>query len=97
MFDCEVCKKTFGLKKTQYRHQRQIHENQKIESIVGYVVFEKTTKSISRKDLHQCEYCDFSTERIFNLKVHIKRKHEIVEEEKQVSVISATKQQHKKA
>ena len=66
------------------RHQRQFHENQKIETKIGYVVFEKATKNISRKDVHQCEYCDFATERIFNLKVHIKRKHEVVKEEKQV-------------
>ena len=71
MFECEVCKKTFGLKKNLNRHQRQFHENQKIETKIGYVVFEKATKNISRKDVHQCEYCDFNTERIFNLKVHI--------------------------
>ena len=81
---CKYCEKDFTARQNLNRHVKKCHPTPKlIENTHGFIMLEKSPERNPVQDLKpknprtfNCETCDFTSKRKYNLEVHIKNKHE---------------------
>ena len=81
---CKYCEKDFTDQSNLHRHVRKCHPTPKlIENAHGFIMLEKSPDRTPVQHLKpknpkafNCETCDFTSKRKYNLDVHIKNKHE---------------------
>ena len=81
---CKYCEKDFTDRSNLHRHVKKCHPNPKlIENTQGFIMLEKSpdrnpVQHLKHKNpkAFNCETCDFTSKRKYNLDEHIKNKHE---------------------
>ena len=81
---CKYCEKDFTDRSNLHRHVKKCHPNPKlIENTRGFIMLEKSpdrnpVQHLKHKNpkAFNCETCDFTSKRKYNLDEHIKNKHE---------------------
>ena len=81
---CKYCEKDFTDQSNLHRHVRKCHPTPKlIENAHGFIMLEKSPDRNPVQHLKpknpkafNCETCDFTSKRKYNLDVHIQNKHE---------------------
>ena len=70
-FPCEECDKTFAEKRSLNHHMLSFHEEK-----MPLSQLKSLKESMSNRKWLSCDYCEFTTVKSYNLKIHIKAVHD---------------------